>query len=767
MSVEDALEALSIGVWWVRLDGTDAYFSPLFLRCFGLDGVGDAGAIPQVRACVNAADLKTHEALARDATAQGESYAAEIRIRRASDGVERTVRVRGQRLEGAPAPAISFGTVIDVTDSVELLAELTRTRSRLESAERIGGAGSWSWDVRTGTVHWSAETYRILGVLPDVSPTFDLVLASAVDATHRDRFLAIVQAALEQDAPHEFEMPARRADGGRIVLEMRGAVERDAAGAPLRLVGTMRDVTGLRAAERALRDREARFRLLAESSPNGVFLTDRLGRTTYANDRLLKWFAMDLGAFAGGQWRARVHPDDQQMLHAITQEPSSRSLPFDYVYRIEVGETTRWLRIRTEPLLGADGEFEGQVGSVQDTTAEHVAAEERAVLEGQRQQARRLESIGLLAGGIAHDFNNLLVGILGNASLARAIADVGPELATALADIERAAERAAELTKQLLKYAGQAPLERKPIDVAAIARELPALLGARVPAAVTLRVDAAEGMVVLGDCTVLQQVIMNFVTNGVDAVAVTTPGTVTVRVGREALTEAQLSAFVLGADRSPGDYVVVTVHDTGAGMPPEVLSRMFDPFFSTKGTGRGLGLAAALGSISSLGGAVAAVSELGVGTEIRLVLPVAAADLSVGEHTSAPENDLDPGEGTILLVDDDDGARRLAKRALTRAGYHVVEASNGRDALMCFSAGTNWTCAMLDLTMPGMNGDECLARLRERDATLPALIVSGFAEQDVAARLREAHRTRFLQKPYRVTELLKALAATIASPRAS
>jgi PAS domain S-box-containing protein len=766
-NVEDALEALSTGVWWIRHDGAEAYFSPNFLACFGLEGAGDMQDFPRVRACVDPGDLARHLAVVRVAAERGESYLTELRVRRANDGAERTLRVRGKQIADAPDGALTFGTIMDVTDSVELLDMLTRTRSQLETAERIGGTGSWTWDVRTNAVNWSTETYRILGVPLGTTPTFDLVLAAAVDDSHRARFLVTVQATLEQNAPFEFEMPARRPDGGIIVLETKGVVERDAAGAPLRMVGTMRNVTRIREAERELRDREARFRLLAESSPNGVFLTDRMGRTTYANERLLQWFAMDFDAFAAGQWRLRVLPEDRLMLDEMRREPSSRERPFDYAYRIEVGESTRWMRIRTQPLLGADGEFAGHVGSVQDTTDERKAAEERALLEGQLQQARRLESVGLLAGGIAHDFNNLLVGILGNASYARELADAGPNVMAALADIERAGERAAELTKQLLKYAGRAPVERLPVDVGAITRELPALLGARVPPSVTLRVDAPDGMVVLGDRTELQQVIMNFVTNAVDAIGPTISGTVTLRVAVESLTSAQLSALVFGADREPGEYVVVTVRDTGAGMSPEVVSRMFDPFYSTKGTGRGLGLAAALGLVSSHRGAIAAISQVGVGTEMRLVLPAAEARANVIEPTSAPQVTAEEATGTILLVDDEPAARRVAQRTLVRAGYRVVEASNGHEALACFDAGTDWAGAVIDFTMPGMNGDVCAARLRERHSTLPILIISGFAEQDLSEQLRGVRRMRFLAKPYRAAELVAALASAIGSSKRS
>lgn len=763
LGVEEGIEALGIGAWRYHLASRTGSFSPTALALYGISGTEDVPAVEAIRACVEADELARFEQAVRAARASGKAFASQLRIRRASDGERRVLRVRGRFVTEADGEVI-FGSVADITETASLLEELRRTRDQLESAERIGGTGSWSWDLRTGEVRWSAETYRIMGVAPTVSPSFELVLQSAVDDDHRQRFLAMVDDALAGRRAYEFEMPLRQPDGTRIIIETLGAVERGPDGTPVRLVGTVRDITALRQAERERLEREAVFRLLSESSPNGVFLTNAQGTTTYANQRLLEWFGMSLEEFAAERWRDRVHPDDRVTLEARLGEPRNLDLPFDFAYRIVVDGAVRWVHVRTAPVFGQDGQRTGHVGSAHDVTADQHAAAERAEYAGRLQQAQRLESIGLLAGGIAHDFNNLLVGILGNASYVSEVVGHGHELSGPLEDIVRSAQRAAELTRQLLIYAGRAQGERRPVAIGQLVTELPRLLGARVPPYVRLDVTAeAPGPTVVGDATALQQLVLNFVTNAVDAIHPVRGGTVTVQVSERQLRTDELAGMLLGADRPAGAYVVVTVRDTGVGMPPEVLSRMFDPFFSTKGTGRGLGLAAALGLVNSHDGAVAARSEPGVGTEIQLAL-LRALESAAAPAGDRPVSAATRGEGRILLVDDGDAARGAARRVLQRAGYTVEVARDGREALDVYEAApTQWSCVVLDLTMPVMGGDECLSELRRRGATVPVLIASGYAAQDVADRVRGASGVSFLEKPYTSARLLEAVRTAVAS----
>jgi PAS domain S-box-containing protein len=519
-------------------------------------------------------------------------------------------------------------------------------------------------------------------------------------------------------------------------------------------------------------EREERFRTLAESSPTGVYQTDPRGVVTYANQRLLEWFGQDFATFASGAWMQRIHPDDAAHLEVAARSAREEHAPFDSEYRIVVNGRVRWLRVRSEVIFDSAGNELGHIGSVLDTSAERFAAEERTRLQAQLQQSRRLELLGLLAGGVAHDFNNLLVGILANASMAREELLAGHPSRDALDDIANAAQRAADLTRQLLAYAGRARVERRQVLLAPLAAELPKMLGARVPPHVQLLVQCDperpdDGAIAVdGDETQLRQVVLNLVTNAVDAVGATT-GTVRLSITERTLGTEELQGCLLGRNRPPGRYAVIAVNDSGAGMSTEVQERMFDPFFTTKTSGRGLGLAATLGILNSHGGAIQVESAVGQGTTIRVLLPV-SRERATPPGVPAVLEAIPDGSGMILVVDDDAGARNAARRILQRAGYQVEEAENGADALARFDAlSSPPRCLVLDLSMPVMGGDECLRTLRARGSTVPVLMSSGYDADDVASHLVSRGSVHFLQKPYTAHALLSAIAELVSAPTAA
>ena len=517
-------------------------------------------------------------------------------------------------------------------------------------------------------------------------------------------------------------------------------------------------------AQLALMEREARFRTLAESSPTGVFLADVHGTPTYANQLLLDWFAMRVDDFAAGAWLDRVHPADLSQVRASMERSVGTLHSFDQEYRIVADGQTRWIRVRTQPVTGPEGTTVlGHVGSVLDTTAERVAADERARLQSQLQEARRLESLALLAGGVAHDFNNLLVGILGNASLARAVIPLDARGQEVLADIEHAAQRASELTQHLLAYAGRARLDRREVVINDLVADLPQLLGAHVPSSVALSIELSPSSpIVDGDEAQLRQVLVSLITNAVESIG-HGRGRVDVTVSRDQLDTAMLSTCRLGTSREPGPYVVICVRDSGRGMSTDVQSKMFDPFFSTKSPGRGLGLAATLGILNAHDGAIDVSSHDGQGTTVRVLLPVVRG---LTPYHGIPAVDAFAREesGVILLVDDDIGARTAALRILTRVGYTVVEAENGRAALDLYDSMIEPPRGVvLDLAMPVMGGAECLRQLRARGSAVAVLLVSGYDAEDEAQAFVRRGEARFLQKPYNARDLLDALSETLAA----
>jgi PAS domain S-box-containing protein len=373
---------------------------------------------------------------------------------------------------------------------------------------------------------------------------------------------------------------------------------------------------------------------------------------------------------------------------------------------------------------------------------------ERKRFEDKLRHTQKLESLGVLAGGIAHDFNNLLVAILGNASLARSLPECSEKITGLLEEVELGARRAADLTKQMLDYAGQGRSRVESVDVPAVVREMAKLVKALIPKLVGLHYHVQEGLPRIdADPTQLRQVIMNLVTNAAEAIG-QRPGRIVVSVEQQYLSQAEIDACVGAA--SPGECVCLEVADDGAGMDAITASRVFDPFFTTKFKGRGLGMAAVLGIVRGHRGAIQIESREGMGTRVRVFFPAARQDAPVAVPTGGGDR------GMVLVVDDDDGVRAVGKTALSNAGYQVVTANNGSEGLRMFERyGAQLKLILMDVTMPGLDGFEALRRIRASGSNIPVLLTSGYDVDPSAAEA--AHSSGILEKPYDVGQLLEAV----------
>ncbi|HUK18869.1 MAG TPA: chemotaxis protein CheB [Bryobacteraceae bacterium] len=387
---------------------------------------------------------------------------------------------------------------------------------------------------------------------------------------------------------------------------------------------------------------------------------------------------------------------------------------------------------------------------------------ERKKFERELQETQKLESLGLLAGGIAHDFNNLLTGILGNASLA--LSDTPPEqpLRVRLREIVEAAERAGFLTRQMLAYAGRGRFVTAMINLSDLVREISTLVRTSIPKSVDVRLDLAPNPPPIeADPAQMQQVIMNLVINGAEAIGEKQAGTVTVRTSLREIDAKEATGLFTSEPLEPGMYVQLEVIDNGSGMDEATRGRIFDPFFTTKLTGRGLGLAAVQGIVRRHGGTIRVHSTPGHGTTFLVLIPAKSGTSSQNQVREAHLSSI-PAGSMALVIDDERTVRRLAEAALSRKGMKVFTAENGKAGVESFRKySRNLSVVILDLQMPVMGGEHALPLLREVNPKVPIILSSGFDESEAARKFSALKPVGFLQKPYTAERLVEAVSAVL------
>jgi two-component system cell cycle sensor histidine kinase/response regulator CckA len=518
----------------------------------------------------------------------------------------------------------------------------------------------------------------------------------------------------------------------------------------------------LTVAHAAVAEERRRYQHLFQYAPDAYLLTDLNGIIREANHSAANLLGVQPRFLVGKTLVSFVAVEDRPRLRGEIgrwqSEPAAKSIELRLQPR---GSPTFDASLTLSVARGGprDKAF-GFRWLVRDISAHHqltqelrlreeTARREAEASEAHAYHVQKLESIGVLAGGIAHDFNNLLHVVLGNADLARLHVPGNSEAREHLDEVVRATQRAAELTQQLLAYSGRGAVESRQLDLSREVREMATLLRTAISKQATLEWDLSPELPpVTADPTQLRQIVMNLITNASDALGEES-GTITLRTGVVENPES---------DAEPPASVYLEVSDTGCGMDTSTLQRIFDPFFSTKFTGRGLGLAAVMGIVESHQGHVRIRTAPGEGTSFRVVLPAVS-----GEAEPAPRRLTGAGwrgRGTVLVVEDEEGVREVVERMLERLGFHVITAVDGQDALRVLDAHDGRvTAVLLDLSMPRMGGPETIRLLRERSPDLPVVLMSGYTEQDVATKILDGAggAVGFLQKPFLSEDLSSVL----------
>jgi PAS domain S-box-containing protein len=543
--------------------------------------------------------------------------------------------------------------------------------------------------------------------------------------------------------------------GDRRVVEVETWLLYGPDGQPAGVQGVGRDVTEHRRLVAALREDEARIRDIIDALSVGVWLFDG-SAITFANRALEEITGRSREELlVPGGLAMILHPADRQwVLDRGQARLRGEPAPERYELRIlHPDGGIRWLDIAARVVdLGGSPVV---LACVTDVTSRKRDEAARHELEERLLQAQKLESLGILAGGIAHEFNNLLAAILGNASLA--LLDLPPDspLRPLIEAIDSSAQRAADLTRQMLAYSGKGAFVVEQVDLSALVAGMLHLFDVAVNRRATVVTDLASAVPpTRGDPSQLRQVVMNLVTNASDAIG-EDGGVIAIATGVTTLAAGDPVHPYSTEDFAPGDYVFLEVADTGHGMDDETLARAFDPFFTTRFTGRGLGLAAVLGIIRGHNGAMIVDSQPGVGTRFRVLFPVAPVE-DPAPRPPAPALPRLAGAPTVLVADDEEGIRSIARAALTAMGARVILCSDGAEAISALQAAPgDIALVLLDLTMPVMDGAQVLRELHRIAPGLPVVLMSGYT--DAVSQVQEERLAGFLQKPFRVADLARAV----------
>jgi PAS domain S-box-containing protein len=510
-------------------------------------------------------------------------------------------------------------------------------------------------------------------------------------------------------------------------------------------------------ADKALHHQVERLRLYFDRMPTGciVWGPDRRVRTwNPAAERIFEFSAAEAVGKTPGEliFPASRGSEIDEVWNRLVEGDASAQRVNENVTRS--GRTIR-CRWTNTPFRDVSGKPGGVLSMVEDITDQQRAQEERRRLEEQMRHAQKLESLGVLAGGIAHDFNNILMSIMGNADLA--LLKVSPESPVAgnLRTIERAAGRAADLAAQMLAYSGKGRFIVQKLDVNELVGEMAHMLEVSISKKAFLRCELAETLpAVEADATQLRQIIMNLVINASEAIG-DEGGVITITTGCRDCDSTCLPNRWLDQELPEGLYVSVEVSDTGCGMDRDTQAKIFDPFYTTKFTGRGLGLAAVLGIVRGHKGAIDVESEPGKGTTFRVLLPAAGpGSARVGRDA---ESSAWKGSGVVLLVDDEETVRAVGAEMLRILGFEVVTAADGWEALEIYGQRNDIRLVILDLTMPRLDGEQTFRELRRMNAAVRVILATGYGEQAVNEKFRGQGLAGFLQKPYKLSTLREVL----------
>lgn len=599
---------------------------------------------------------------------------------------------------------------------------------------------------------WNAGAENLFGYSKDEAVGKSIEILLPLDLVKEGR---LIQSKIRNgDRIKNFETVRVRKDGTEIPISLTLSPIKDPHGNAIAISKIARDITEQKQSEKIIRESKANFEALIMATTQVVWSADENGEGL----ELATWWqditGQALADTEGWNWLDAVHPEDREITKAAWTKALTDKTIFDVEYRVRnSAEVYQHFAVRGVPVFDRDNVFRQWIGTFTDITERKKGEEDLLATEEQLRQSQKLESIGKLAGGIAHDFNNLLTVINGYSDLALRDLNLDDPLRKKFDEIKKAGDRAAKLTQQLLAFSRKQVLQPKILILNSVFSEFEEILRRIIGEDVVLKSILENDLgKVKADPNQIEQVIMNLIVNARDAMP--QGGQLTIETKNVFLDEKyvmQHSAVV------PGEYVMLSVSDTGAGMDKETVNKIFEPFFTTKapGKGTGLGLSTVYGIIKQSGGNVWVYSEVGKGTTIKVYLPRVVGDEQIYEKGDITTASIF-GTETILLAEDEDLVRTLTREVLENFGYKVHEVESG-DAAMAFSEKYKKRIDLLitDVVMPGMSGKQLAERLLNSRPEIKVLYMSGYTENTIIHHGILDEDINFIQKPFGTDSLAK------------
>jgi len=636
----------------------------------------------------------------------------------------------------------------------KLLAAVDRLQeasARYETLIAASNTGAWEYHDNSGFLWCSPEYFSMLG--RDIHD-FDLsgtknIEQTWIDLLHpEDRERASQHFAAYLKNPmgmYEQYFRMLHHDGRWIWIWSRGKTLWDKEGKMTSItVGTHIDITEQKAAEEAMRESEEKYRLIFENSPLGLLLFDEKGVIIACNNNFVQIIGSSREALIGLNM---LNLPDKNMVSTVQKALNGSTGLYESVYHSVTAKKVTPVRAFFAPMISEGGCVFGGVGIIEDVSDRKQAEEEKRILQERLQHADKIEAIGTLAGGIAHDFNNLLMGIQGYVSLVLMDIDPSHPNYEKIQRIEEQVQSGADLTKQLLGFARGGRHEVKPADMNDILKKSSSMFG-RTKKEITIhRKYAKDLFTVEVDRGQMEQALMNLYVNAWQAM----PGGGELYLETENVLLDDEQAFSYAV--KPGNYIRISMTDTGTGMDTKTRERIFDPFFTTKemGRGTGLGLATVYGIIKGHNGMINVYSEPGHGTTFAIYLPASDREV-VKEKTTA--GTIARGTETILLVDDEKIVLEVSKALLESMGYRVCAVGSGQEAIAVYMEKRNEIdLVVLDMIMPGISGGEIFERLREINPDVRVILSSGYSINGQAQKIMDKGCNGFIQKPFQLGKI--------------